>query len=161
MVATMAGDILGNGQHSPSWQSWSDQRCVASGHGLQKHRARRLKHRVECLSSRTATWNCKSSHGKGMVRRRRPRAATGTCAMMKMKISWRKTWQWVVRVWFSGQGGMSGSRQKPRFAELRRYVLSDWSVHVDIEKKRHLLWKRVVFDGIIDAGKCILLFSTP
>lgn len=157
----MVRDILGNGQHSPSWRSWSDLRCAASGHGLQKHRARRSKRRVACLSSRTATWNCTSSRRKGTARRRRPRVVTGTCAMMKTRISWRKTCQWFVTVWFGGQGGMSGSRQKPRFAELRRYVLSDWSVHVDIEKKRHSVLKRVVFGGIIDAEKCILLFSTP
>ena len=54
---------------------------------------------------------------------------------------------------------MSGSRQKPRFAELRRYVLSDWSVHVDTEEKGISVLKRFVFGGIIDAEKCILLFQ--
>ena len=65
-----------------------------------------------------------------------------------------------VRLRFGGKGGMLGSRKKPRFAEPRSYVLSDWSVHIKFEGSVFCSGMSE-FGGIVDAEMCILLFSTP
>lgn len=132
VTAKILNCIPDSERQCPNWQSWLDQRCAASTHEPQKHQARHSKRRIACQLSRTATWSYRSFHMRSTVDRRPLQAAIATCARMRMTISWRTTWQWLVREWSGGQGGMSRSRRKPRFAEPRRYVLSDWSVHINV-----------------------------